>query len=74
MVCDIAVWKGRFLSIGGRITLINSSLTNVPLYLFSLYFAHKLMIKNGFIDKRLMGQVGNITKNITMWMGHCLIA
>ena len=30
-------WKGNFLSIGGRVTLINSVLSAVPLYALSLY-------------------------------------
>jgi hypothetical protein len=25
-------WQGRFLSLGGRLVLLNSCLTNVPLY------------------------------------------
>lgn len=30
-------WQGRFQSIGGRLILINSSLSNVPLYMLSFY-------------------------------------
>lgn len=33
----LASWKGRMLSIGGRITLIKSSLTSLPLYYMSIY-------------------------------------
>jgi hypothetical protein len=29
----LAGWKGRFLSLGGRLTLLNSSLSNIPLYM-----------------------------------------
>jgi hypothetical protein len=35
------VWQGRCLSMGGRLTLINSSHTNVPLYMLSLYSSLK---------------------------------
>jgi hypothetical protein len=33
------VWKGRNLSIGGRVTLINSVLSSLPLYFFSFFKA-----------------------------------
>ena len=33
----IATWKGRMLSIGGRITLIKSSLSNLPIYFMSIF-------------------------------------
>lgn len=32
-------WQGRYLSLGGRLVLINSSLTNIPLYMLSLFYA-----------------------------------
>jgi hypothetical protein len=32
-------WSGRYLSYGGRLTLINSVLASMPLYFFSLYKA-----------------------------------
>lgn len=38
-------WKGRFLSNGGRVTLINSVLNSMPLYLFSFYKAPKKILK-----------------------------
>lgn len=37
-------WKSRHLSIGGRVTLINSVLSLLPLYLFSFYKAPKNVI------------------------------
>lgn len=37
----LATWKGRLLSIGGRITLIKSSLTSLPLYYMSLFHMPK---------------------------------
>lgn len=33
----LPTWKGKLLSIGGRITLIKSSLSNLPLYFMSLF-------------------------------------
>lgn len=33
----LGCWMGRLQSIGGRLVLINSSLTNVPLYMISFY-------------------------------------
>lgn len=38
-------WKGRFMSIGGRVTLINSVLNSMPLYFFSFYKAPKKIVK-----------------------------
>ena len=33
----LGCWQGRFQSIGGRLILINSSLSNVPLYMISFH-------------------------------------
>jgi hypothetical protein len=41
----LAGWQGRFLSLGGRLTLLNSCLSNVPLYMLSIYPAPKSVIK-----------------------------
>lgn len=41
----LASWKGRNLSIGGRVTLINSVLNSLPFYFFSFYKAPKVVIK-----------------------------
>jgi hypothetical protein len=37
----VGLWKGRFLRLGGTLTLINSCLTNVPLYMLSIYSTPK---------------------------------
>lgn len=42
----LATWKSKMLSIGGRITLIKASLSNLPIYYMSLY-----PIPQGVIDK-----------------------
>ncbi|CAJ2670830.1 unnamed protein product [Trifolium pratense] len=38
-------WNGRLLSIGGRVTLINSVLSSLPLYFFSFFKAPTCVIK-----------------------------
>jgi hypothetical protein len=44
------VWKGRTLSIAGRTTLINSSLTSTFIYHMSMYLLPKTVIKQ--LDKQ----------------------
>jgi hypothetical protein len=41
----LSTWTSRHLSIGGRITLINSVLTSMPLYFFSFYKAPSCVLK-----------------------------
>jgi hypothetical protein len=41
----LSIWNGRHLSIGGRVTLINSVLSSLPLYFFSFYKAPICVIK-----------------------------
>ncbi|GAU25113.1 hypothetical protein TSUD_274020 [Trifolium subterraneum] len=41
----LCAWNGRNLSIGGRVTLINSVLSSLPLYFFSFYKAPASVIK-----------------------------
>lgn len=38
-------WKGKLLSIGGRITLINSTLNSISIYLLSFFKAYKVVLK-----------------------------
>ncbi|GKV08962.1 hypothetical protein SLEP1_g20531 [Rubroshorea leprosula] len=45
----LAPWKGHHLSFGGRITLINSVLSSLPVFLMSFYLLPKGVIH--FIDK-----------------------
>ncbi|PNX83328.1 ribonuclease H, partial [Trifolium pratense] len=40
----LSSWSGRNLSIGGRVTLINSVLSSLPLYFFSFYKAPRCII------------------------------
>lgn len=42
----LATWKGKLLSIGGRLTLLKASISNLPIYFMSLY-----PMPQGVIDK-----------------------
>lgn len=42
----LSLWQGRHLSMGGRVTLINSVLNSIPLYYLSFYKAPKVVIKS----------------------------
>jgi hypothetical protein len=60
----LAGWQGKFLSLGGRLTLLNSCLTNVPLYMLSIYPAPKLVIRKlDIYRKSLLWQGGHHSKN-----------
>lgn len=39
----LSAWKSRFLSLGGRVILINSVLSSIPVYFFSIYKAPKMV-------------------------------
>ena len=41
----LAAWKSKLLSIGGRLTLIKASLSNLPMYFMSLYPIPKSVIE-----------------------------
>jgi hypothetical protein len=57
-------WQGRLLSLGGRLVLVNSSLTNVPLYMLLLYKSPKCVLKKWiFLEKYYYGRVAITTKN-----------
>ncbi|RZB71032.1 LINE-1 retrotransposable element ORF2 protein [Glycine soja] len=45
MRAKLSCWRGRNLSIGGKVTLINSVLSSLPLYFFSFFKAPKVVIK-----------------------------
>lgn len=62
----LGVLKSRFLSMGGKVTLINSSLSNMPLYMLSLYSAPKMIIKKWmFSGKECCGKEIIIARSIT---------
>lgn len=58
MAKKLALWKGKMLSIGGRITLIKSSLSNLPLYFMSLFP----------IPKKVIEKINKITRAF-LWSG-----
>lgn len=55
----LAGWKGRYLSKGGKITLIKSALANLPIYYLSLFRAPNPILK----------KLKNIRKNF-LWDTH----
>jgi hypothetical protein len=66
----LSVWQGRYLSLGGRLTLINSSLSNIPLYMLSLYLAPSSILKKmDIFRRRLLWYGGNNKKNIIWRIG-----
>jgi hypothetical protein len=70
----LAGWKGRFLSLGGRLTLLNSSLSNVPLYMLSIYPAPKSVTRKlDLLRKRLLWQGGSQAKRMHLvnWNTVC---
>ncbi|MCH80186.1 LINE-1 reverse transcriptase like, partial [Trifolium medium] len=48
----LSSWNGRHLSIGGRVTLINSVLSSLPLYFFSFFKAPACVIQDLNILKK----------------------
>jgi hypothetical protein len=70
----LAGWQGRFLSLDGRLTLLNSCLSNGPLYMLSIYPAPKSIIwKLDLYRKRLLWQGGFQSKKIHLvhWNSVC---
>jgi hypothetical protein len=70
----LAGWQGRFLSLGGRLTLLNSCLSNVLLYMLSIYPIPKSVIRNMDIyRKRLLWQGGHQSKkfHLVNWSSVC---
>jgi hypothetical protein len=39
-------WKSKLLSVGGRLTLLNSVLSSLPLFMFSFFEVPKEVLKN----------------------------
>ncbi|GKU94756.1 hypothetical protein SLEP1_g8202 [Rubroshorea leprosula] len=71
----LSSWKGRYLSFGGRITLINSVLSSLPVFLMSFFLLPKSVIRE--LDKIrrrfLWGGVGERKKVAWVaWENTCL--
>ncbi len=70
----LSVWKGRFLSMAGRICLIKSVLTGVPLYYLSLFKAPLAVCKRiTSIQRRFLWGWGKANKPIfwVSWKDVC---
>ncbi|GKV25986.1 hypothetical protein SLEP1_g35354 [Rubroshorea leprosula] len=61
-------WKGRFLSLGGRITLLNSVLSNIPVYLMSVHLLPKGVILSLDKIRRNFLWGGEERKRKTSWV------
>ena len=56
-------WKGSAMSLGGRLTLINSCLSNLPIYTMSMYWLPvSTLDKIDTIRKRFFWQGGGLKK------------
>ena len=61
-------WRRKSLTIGGKVVLINSVLSSLPLYFFSIYKAPKAVLKT---LKRLQREFlwgGNLERRKTAWV------
>jgi len=70
----LSVWKGRFLSLAGRVCLLKSVLTSIPLYYLSLYKAPTLICKSIIrIQRRFLWGWGKENKfiNWVSWEVVC---
>ncbi|CAJ2643768.1 unnamed protein product [Trifolium pratense] len=71
----INAWNGRHLSIGGRLTLINSVLSSLPLYFFSFFKAPSCVLKELVnIQRKFLWGGSSNTKKIcwVSWDTICL--
>lgn len=70
----LGCWKGKLLSNGGRLTLLNSSLTHVPSYMMSLYVLPKGVKKHiDYFRTRLLWQEDQGVKkyHLVSWQIVC---
>lgn len=64
----LLVWNAKFLSIGGRITLLNSTLNNIPIYMLSIYKAPKIVLKEIIIIQSKFLWLGGNEKKGVNWV------
>jgi hypothetical protein len=64
----LSVWNGRNLSIGGRVTLINSVLSSLPLYFFSFFKAPVCVLKELVSIQRRFLWGGGLDTNKMCWV------
>ena len=71
----LALWKRQYISKGGRITLIQSTLSNMPIYLMSLFCMPKSVIKRlEKIKRDFLWGGGNLERKLHLvkWKVICL--
>lgn len=62
-----ACWQGRLLNIAGRVTLVQSCLTNIPIYMMSFYpLPAGIKKKVDFYRARLVWQADIDKRNIIL--------
>ncbi|KAJ0568257.1 hypothetical protein HanIR_Chr06g0294151 [Helianthus annuus] len=64
----LSVWKAKTMSLGGRLTLINSVLESLPIYYFSLYKAPSGIIKSLEAKMQKFLWAGSNDKNKMNWV------
>lgn len=64
----LAIWKGRHLSLGGRITLINSVLNSLPIFFLSFLRIPRKVLKILIRIQRNILWGGNCDKKKIMWV------
>lgn len=65
----IEEWQAKLLSLGGRLTLVNSVLSNLPMYFFLVFKAPKCVIKRIEALRRAFFWKGRSSVS----GGHCLV-
>ena len=62
-------WKGKVLSYGGRLTLVNSVLSSLPMFMLSFFDVPRGVLKkiDYFRSIFFFGKMSNIRKNIN-WL------
>ncbi|XP_058766654.1 uncharacterized protein LOC131640260 [Vicia villosa] len=64
----LSTWKGRFLSMGGRISLINAVIANIPVYYFSFFKAPTKIIQTLTSIQRNFLWDGSAEKGSIAWI------
>ncbi|CAJ2644735.1 unnamed protein product [Trifolium pratense] len=64
----LGVWNSRLLSIGGRVTLINSVLSSLPLYFFSFFKAPVCVLKEMVSIQRNFLWGGGMDRSKICWV------
>jgi len=71
---NLNVWKGRYLNLAGRICLIKSIFTPLPLYYFFVFQSPNLCVPGNYkYTKKISMEMGSDTRRITWvsWSKIC---